>query len=147
MVLREALQRDVDRALQLFGRRVDDVGEDAALRGLVDVGGVVGGEERDHGTGRFAHDLRDQLERVIRIRAESDECNVRPFPLGDGTDLLDVDLACDHLVPETGHDLREQFEPVAFLVRDQYAEMTSTVVHEEKVAPFVLWRYGRRVAP
>jgi hypothetical protein len=31
VVLGEALQRDVDRALQLFGAGVDDVGEDAAL--------------------------------------------------------------------------------------------------------------------
>src|SRR5581483_6857899 len=41
LVLGEALQGDVDRALQLVGGGVDDVGEDAALGRLVDVGGVA----------------------------------------------------------------------------------------------------------
>src|SRR5690348_17812522 len=36
VVLGEALQRDVDRALQLVGGRVDDVCEDAALGCLTD---------------------------------------------------------------------------------------------------------------
>jgi len=38
VVFGEALQRDVDRALQLFGGGVDDVGEDAAFGGFADVG-------------------------------------------------------------------------------------------------------------
>lgn len=38
LILGEALQRDVDRALQFLGVSVDDIGEDAALGRLVDVG-------------------------------------------------------------------------------------------------------------
>ena len=68
LVLGEALQRDVDRALQLVGAAVDDVREDAALGGLVDVGGIVRVEDRDHRAGGLAHDLRDQLQRVLRAR-------------------------------------------------------------------------------
>ena len=39
------------------------------------------------------------------------------------SDLSDVDLAGDHLVPEPGHDLSEQLEPVTALVRDQDAQV------------------------
>ena len=48
LVLGEALEGDVDRALQLVGGAFDDVGEDAALGGLVHVAGVAGVENRDH---------------------------------------------------------------------------------------------------
>jgi hypothetical protein len=65
LVLGEALQRDVDRALQLLGVGIDDVGEDAAPRRLMDVGGISGREQRDHRAGRFVDDLRDQLESVL----------------------------------------------------------------------------------
>ena len=41
LVLAEALQRDVDRALQLLGRPFDDVREHAALSGLMDVRGSL----------------------------------------------------------------------------------------------------------
>ena len=49
VVFGEALQRDVDRALQLFRAAVDDVGKDASLGGLVDVGGILGREQRSPG--------------------------------------------------------------------------------------------------
>ena len=45
-----------------------------------------------------------------------------------GADLLDVDLAGDHLVTEPGDDLGEQLEPVASLVRDQDAEVLDPVL-------------------
>ena len=41
------------------------------------------------------------------------------LPRRDRPDFLDVDLAGDHVVPEADHDLGEQLEPVALLVRDQ----------------------------
>src|SRR5471032_2326332 len=41
LVFGEPLQGDVDRALELVGGSVDDVGEDAALGGLVDIGRIV----------------------------------------------------------------------------------------------------------
>ena len=80
LVLGEALERDVDRALQLFRRAVDDVGEDAALRGLVDVGRVVGVQDRDHRARRLAHDLGDERQRVLGALAESDQGDVGVLP-------------------------------------------------------------------
>jgi hypothetical protein len=47
LVFGETLEGDVDGALQFFGGAVDDVGEDAAFCGFVDVGGVgPGARER-----------------------------------------------------------------------------------------------------
>ena len=123
VVLGEALQRDVDRALQLLGSAVDDVGEDAALGRLADVRGVVGVEERDHRAGRFADDLADQIERMLGGEPEPDDRDVRLLPRGLRADFLHVDLARDHVVAEADHDLGEQLEPVAPLVRDQDAQM------------------------
>ena len=65
VVLREPLKRDVDRARQLLRRAVDDVREDAALRRLVYVGGVISREQRDNRARRLVHDRRNQIERVV----------------------------------------------------------------------------------
>jgi hypothetical protein len=84
-----------------------------------DVAGVLGRQQRNHRAGGLADDLGDQVERVIRVQTEPDQRDVGPISGGHRADLLDVDLACDHLVPEPGHDLGEQVEPLALLVRDQ----------------------------
>ncbi len=68
-------------------------------------------------------DLRDQLERVLGAQAEPDQGDVGANPRGRGADFSDVDLARDHLVAETGHDLGEQLQAVPPLVRDQDAEV------------------------
>ena len=73
-------------------------------------------------------DLADQLERVLGGEAEPDERDVGMLSRGHGADLLDVDLARDHLVAEPGDDLGEQLEPVASLVRDQDAEVLDSVL-------------------
>ena len=41
LVLREPLQGDVDRALELFGIAIHDVGEHTALRGFAHVSRVI----------------------------------------------------------------------------------------------------------
>ena len=76
-------------------------------------------EEDDHRAGSFSHDLLDQSECVIRVGAETDERHVRPFPGGDRADLLDVDLAGDHLVPECRDDRSDEGQAIDALVRDQ----------------------------
>jgi DNA-binding NarL/FixJ family response regulator len=114
-----AAQRDVDRALQLLGATVDDVGEHAALGRLVHVGGVLGRQQRDHRAGRLADDLRDQLQRVLGVQTQPDQRHIGPLPGGHRPHLLDVDLARDHLVPQPGHDLGQQLQPLPPLVRDQ----------------------------
>ena len=132
VVLGEPLQGDVDRALQLLRTAVDDVGEDSALGSLVDVGGVLGREQRDHRAGCLADDLRDQLERMLGVQSEPDQSDIRPLPRGHRPDLLDVDLARDHLVAEAGHDLGEQFEPLPLLVRDQDTQMPDLVLNHRQ---------------
>ena len=116
---------------------MEDVREDPALRRLVDVPGVLGGEQRDHGAPRLAHDLPDQVESVRRIQPEPDECDVRPLSSGHGSNLLHVDLARDHLVPELCHDSRQELEPLAPLVGDEHSEVPGlVVVHLCRFAPF-----------
>ncbi len=127
LILPEALQRDVDRALQLLGRAVDDVGEDAARRRRADVGRIVGVQDRDHRTGGLADDLRDQLEGMRGTRPEPDQRDVRVLPGRDRPHFLDVDLTRDHVVTEPDHHPREQLEPVALLVRDQDAQVLELV--------------------
>jgi len=61
-------------------------------------------------------------------RSEPDEGDVGLFPGRRLPDLLDVDLARDHVVPEADHDLREQLEPIAFFIRDQDAQMLGIAV-------------------
>ena len=80
-------------------------------------------EQDDHRTGGLLHDLLDQVERVFGALAESDKRDVRPLPGGDGPDVLDIDLACDHLVPECGDDRRYRHKVIRSFVRDQYAQM------------------------
>jgi hypothetical protein len=65
LVFGEPLQGDVDRALQLFGVAVHDLGEDAALGRFVHVSGILRGQQRDYRAGSLTDDLRDQLECVL----------------------------------------------------------------------------------
>ena len=58
---------------------------------------------------------------MLGAQPEADQGNIRLLPGGDGRDFLHVDLARDHVVAQLGHDLREQVESVAPLVRDQNA--------------------------
>jgi hypothetical protein len=81
VVLGEALESDVDRALQLLRSGVDEVGEDSPLGRLADIGRVLGGEQRDDGAARLVDDLLDQLERVLRRDTEPDQSDVGLFPL------------------------------------------------------------------
>ena len=122
LIFSEALQRDVDGALQLLGVGVDDVREHATPGRLVDVGRIPGREQRDDGTRRGVDDLRDQFERVIGAQPKADKRDVGVLPRSHRADFLDVDFARDHLVAETCHDGCEQLEPVPSLVRDQDTE-------------------------
>ena len=100
------------------------------------VGRVLRGEQRNHRAGGFADDLRDQLERMFRGEAEPDECDIRSLSSGDRPDFLHVDLTGDHLVPEPGHDLGEQLEPVAPLVCNQDAKVPGLVSRHLKWSDF-----------
>lgn len=130
VVLGEALQGDVNRTLQLLGSRVDDVGEDAAFGRLMDIAGVLSGEQSDHRAGGLSDDLLNQLERVFGGEAEPDERDVGMLSRCDGAHLRDVDRAGDHLVPEPGDDLSEQLKPVAPLVRNQDSQLLNLVLNQ-----------------
>jgi hypothetical protein len=126
LALTEAPQGDVDRALQLFRPTVDDVRVDTACGRLVHPLPVVGLEERNHRAERAGDDLRDQLERMLGARAQSDQSQVGTFSRRHACHLRDMDLAGDDLVPEPGYHLGEHLQPIGPLVRDQYAEMVDS---------------------
>ena len=69
------------------------------------------------------HDPVDQIERVLRALAEPDERDVGSLPGGHRADVLDLDLARDHLVPEGDHDRGDKREPILALVGDQDAQV------------------------
>ena len=80
-------------------------------------------EQDDHRAGRLVDDLLDQAERMLGALAQSDERDVGPFSRSHRPDVLDIDLASDHLMPEGGNDRRDQRQAIPPLVRDQNAQM------------------------
>jgi len=116
-------RNDVDRHLELIGVTVrDDVGEDAPCRGFVHVLGILSLEQGDHRAEGLADDLRDQLQRVLGAGAETHQRHVRSLARSGTGHFFDVDLACDHLVPECCDELGDAFESLTLLVRDQHSE-------------------------
>ena len=77
---------------------------DASLTKL----GIARVEQDDHRAGGLAHDLVDQLERVLGALPEPDERDVGPLPGGHRADVVDLDLARDHLVAQADHDRRRR---------------------------------------
>ena len=126
----EPAQGNLERALQLVGRVVLDVGEDAALGGLVDERGVVALEHCDHGAVCLAHDAIDQLERVRGAVAEAHERNVRVFAGCERADLGDVRRSGDDGVPKPGHERRHERDAILPLVRNQNAQMVGRQWHQ-----------------
>ena len=135
VVLGEAAQHDVDRALPVLDVGVVDVSEDAPLGRLLDELGIAGVDQDDHRAGGLPHDLVDQVERMLRAVTEPDERDVGPLPGGDGAHVLDLDLARDHLVSEGGHDRRDQSQPILSLVGDQHAQMLGLAIAHELLQP------------
>src|SRR4029077_6618710 len=127
VVLREALQGDIDRALKLVGGGVYEVGKDAAFGSLADVGRIPRLEQGEHGTAGLADDLLDQLERMFGGQTEADESDIWLLACGDLADCGDVDLSGDGFVPKSGDEQRQKLEPVAALVRDQNSQMLNRV--------------------
>jgi hypothetical protein len=116
-------KHDVDRALPILRVGVGDVGEDAPLGSLLDEVGIGRVDEGDHGAGRLIHDLLDHMERVLGALAEADQRDVRPFTRRHCPDVLNLDLARNHLVPESGDDRRDERQAIRALVRDQNAQV------------------------
>ena len=86
-------------------------------------------------------DLLDQVERVLGALAEPDERDVGSLPGGHGPDVLDLDLARDHLVSERGDDRRDQRQAILPLVGDQHAQMLGLAIAHGGSSWSVLSRY------
>ena len=82
----------------------------------------------DDRAGGLAHDLVDQLERVLGAVTEPDEGDVGALTGGDGAHVVDLDLARDHLVSEGGHDRGDESQPILSLVGDQDTEMLGLAI-------------------
>ena len=119
VVLAEALQGDVDRDRQLVGIIVEDVREDPALRGFVHVRRIFA--DKSAITGQEAsHDLADQVQGVFRGRPSPTRAT-SGRSRGHDSDLLDVDLARDHVVPRSATTCASSSRR-SRLVRDQDPE-------------------------
>ena len=127
LVLREPLQGDVDRALELFGIAIDDVGEHTALRGFAHVSRVLADSNAitGHEASRTISAIRPSA--CSELQSEPDEGHVGRSLSVPGAHFLDVDLTRDHVVAQPCHDLRQQLEAFALLIRDQNAEMLGSV--------------------
>ena len=128
VVLGEAAQDDVDRALPVLDVGVGDVGEHAPLRRLLDEGRIGRVEQDDHRARGLADDLLDQPEGVIGARPEPDERDVGSLAGGHGADVFDLDLARDHLVPQGRDDRHYERETILSLVGNQDAQMLGLAV-------------------
>ena len=64
---------------------------------------------------------------MLGRQAEADDCDVGSLARRRRADILDVDLAGDHVVPEPDHDLGQQLQPFALLVGDQDTKMLGLV--------------------
>jgi hypothetical protein len=57
-------------------------------------------DQEDYRARGLLHDLVDQGEGMLRTLSEADQRDFGSLAGGYGSDVLDVDLAGDHLVPE-----------------------------------------------
>src|SRR5919108_1562165 len=80
VVLGEAAQDDVDRALPVLRVGVRDIGENPALGRLPHEFGIGGMDQHDYRAGGLLHDLLDQLERMLGALAQPYERSSRPAP-------------------------------------------------------------------
>ena len=67
---------------------------------------------------------------MLGALTEADESDVRALARRHCSDVLDLDLARDHLMPESGDDRRDERQAIRALVRDQHAQMLGlTMTH------------------
>ena len=91
-------------------------------------------DEEDHRARGLLHDLVDQGEGVLRALAEADQRDIGSLPGGHGSDVRDVDLAGDHLVPELRDHRRDERQPILALVGDQHPEMLGLAIAHRRAS-------------
>ena len=67
------------------------------------------------------------MQRMLRTRTEPNESHVGSLTCGDRGYVGNVDLSGDHLVPEPGHNLGEQFQTIGTLIRNQHPVVVDPV--------------------
>jgi hypothetical protein len=85
-------------------------------------------DERDHRVGGLVDDLLDQVERMLGALAQADDGDVRPLARRHCSDVVHLDLARDHVVPERGDNRRDEGQAILALVRDQNAHVLGLAV-------------------
>jgi len=70
---------------------------------------------------------------MLRARSQTDQRDIRSLARGYDTDVLDVDLTGDHLMPEARDYRRDERQPILALVRDQDSEMLGLAVARRQV--------------
>ena len=93
-----------------------------------DEGGIGRVDEEDHRARGFMHDLVDHCEGMLRALAEADQGDIGSLPGGHDSDVYNVDLAGDHLVPEVRDHRRDERQPIPALVGDQHPEMLGLAI-------------------
>jgi len=68
------------------------------------------------------HDLSDLLERVLAIKAQSNERNLCGRTPTERPDFTDIDGAPNDLMPEGFDERRDLLESGVLLVRDQHLQ-------------------------
>jgi len=107
----------------------DDVnfGHEATVSKVGDDQLCMATSERGHRAGGLADDLVDQLESMLGVLAEPDQRDVGSLPRGNGSDVLDIDLARDHLVAEGDDERADERESGLSLIGDQDTEMVGAI--------------------
>jgi hypothetical protein len=67
-------------------------------------------------------DLLDQLERMLRVLAETDERHIGLFSRRYRPNLSDLDLGSDYFVPEVGDKVFDLRQAILALVGDQHTQ-------------------------
>ena len=135
VVLGEAAQDDVDRALPVASVGVGDVGEHAPLRRLPDEARIGRVEQDDHRARGFPHDFLDQAEGVMGACPEPDQRHIGSLAGGHGSDVCDLNLTRDHLMPKGRDDRCDERESILALVSNQHAQMLDLAVAHERLQP------------
>ena len=131
VILGEASQDDVDRALPVLDIRIADMREHAALGRLPDEPRITRMQQHDHRTRRLAHDRVDHLQRMLRTLPQTNQRDIGPLTRRHRPDIPHLDLARDHLMTQPDHHRRHQRQTILTLIGDQNPQMPHlTVIHK-----------------
>ena len=115
-VLGEPVERDLDGVAPVDLVAVPNLGEDPAPRSFLHELGRGRMDVHDDRACCPTNDPFDQEERLRAAMTEPDDHEVRALRRNDCFGFGDLDLAGDHLMPESGDHRRHELEPILPLV-------------------------------